>query len=64
MTINLSGNSIRRTIGGRASITASQPIMVAKFVTSDVTAPSSQPAMTLVQPVEQFLSDYSFVVRM
>ena len=63
VTISLSGNSIRRTLDGRVSIQASGPIMVAKFVTSDVAADAGHPSMTIVQPTEQFISSYEFQVH-
>ena len=62
MTILLAGGSIRRSIGGRGSIRASAPIMVAKFVVSDETAASGEPTMMLMQSYEQFIDDYDFVV--
>lgn len=36
--------------------------MVVKYVVSDSVSTAAQPTMTLVQPVEQYHSDYDFAV--
>lgn len=36
--------------------------MLAKFVVSDVNAGSGEPTMTIIPPIEQYVSTYDFVV--
>ena len=57
----LSGTSVPRSISGRAWISTSAPVMVAKFMTSDMTG-NGEPAMSIVQPVSQYLDHYTFTV--
>ena len=56
------GFVVPRTISGIAYIQASKPIMLAKFMTSDVDAESGEPTMSIIHPTEQYLSDYDFNV--
>ena len=56
------GFVVPRTISGIAYIQASKPIMLAKFITSDVDAESGEPTMSIIHPTEQYLSDYDFNV--
>ena len=53
---------VPRTISGKGFVQSSKPIMLAKFMTSDVNAPSGEPTMTVIPPVQQYLSDYDFNV--
>ena len=58
----MAGDSVPRPIPGYAYVFASKPVMLGKFVTSNSVAGSSEPTMTYVVPVSQFLSSYSFMV--
>ena len=63
-TIELSGESARRSFQGRGFAVSSKPILVAKFVASDARDVNGQPTMSVVTPVEQFDVDYDFDVSL